>query len=281
MDGHVPQPRKSRVPVGRIASARSDIDLAHDGLVDDGLLLLLQQLDQPFLGADVALDTPVGVVEEAGDGGLLFDGWEGKRGSQKRLIGHLQPRDPDALGSNPQLPTERCRAYQRVNVCCGCLSPTTDAVDSVGSADYPVVLGHTQTTAPCPQAVDDQISRPAELMSHIGFCLEHTHGRGSPRYHSSIGRHGEEFLLACCRSDIHATEEFLSAHHAPVLRYGPQPLHPGIPIGRIRLQSGHPSSPAQQSAKTTRPAFKRQSTRSGPLRSGRSQCKANITLCHV
>ena len=44
---------------------------ARNGLVDDGLLLLLQQRDQLLLGADVAPDAPVGVVEEADDGGLF------------------------------------------------------------------------------------------------------------------------------------------------------------------------------------------------------------------
>ena len=48
-----------------MASTGPDIDLARDRLVDDGLLLLLQQRDQLLLGADVAPDPPVGVVEEA------------------------------------------------------------------------------------------------------------------------------------------------------------------------------------------------------------------------
>ena len=38
-----------------------------DGAVNDRLLLLLQQLDQLLLGADVAPDPPVHVVEEADD----------------------------------------------------------------------------------------------------------------------------------------------------------------------------------------------------------------------
>ena len=74
---HLPQPLHPGVLVGRIGLAGSDIDLARDGLVDDGLLLLLQQLDQPFLGADVALYAPVGVAEEADDGRLLGKGREG------------------------------------------------------------------------------------------------------------------------------------------------------------------------------------------------------------
>ena len=53
------------------------VEAAGDGLVDDGLLLLLQQGDELALGVDVAADAPVGVVQVADDGGLLLEGWEG------------------------------------------------------------------------------------------------------------------------------------------------------------------------------------------------------------
>ena len=45
--------------------------------MNDGLLLLLQERDQLLPGTDVALDAPVGVVEEADDGGLFGKGWHG------------------------------------------------------------------------------------------------------------------------------------------------------------------------------------------------------------
>ena len=54
------------------------VEAAGDGLADDGLLLLLQQRDELPLGADVAPDAPVDVVQVADDGGLLGEGWEGK-----------------------------------------------------------------------------------------------------------------------------------------------------------------------------------------------------------
>ncbi|MCY4528443.1 MAG: hypothetical protein OXD46_05355, partial [Chloroflexi bacterium] len=47
------------------------------GAVDDGLPLLLQQGDEPLLGADVAADAVVDVVEVADDGALFGEGWEG------------------------------------------------------------------------------------------------------------------------------------------------------------------------------------------------------------
>ena len=56
---------------GRVRLAGSDVDLTRDGLMDDGLLLLLQQRNQLLLGADVAPDASVGVVEEADDGDLF------------------------------------------------------------------------------------------------------------------------------------------------------------------------------------------------------------------
>ncbi len=74
MRRHVPQPLDAGGLVGRVGLAGADVDLAGDGLVDDGLLLLLQQRTQLLLGADVAPDAPVGVVEEAGDGGLFGEG---------------------------------------------------------------------------------------------------------------------------------------------------------------------------------------------------------------
>ena len=66
---HIAQPLHARrlQPDVRIEAAR-------DGAVDHGLLLLVQQRDQLLLGADVAPDPPVGVVEEADDGGLFVEG---------------------------------------------------------------------------------------------------------------------------------------------------------------------------------------------------------------
>src|SRR5436309_477209 len=69
---HLPQP----LYAGGL-EADVGVEAAGDGTVDDGLLLLLQQLDQLLLGADVAPDSPVRVVEEADDGGLLRERGEG------------------------------------------------------------------------------------------------------------------------------------------------------------------------------------------------------------
>ena len=79
MRRHVSQPLQAGGLVGRVGLAGADVDLAGDGLVDDGLLLLLQQRTQLLLGADVAPDAPVGVVEEADDGGLFGEGRDGER----------------------------------------------------------------------------------------------------------------------------------------------------------------------------------------------------------
>ena len=51
------------------------VEAAGDGLVDDGLLLLLQQRDELPLGGDVAPDAPVHVVEVSDDGALFGEGW--------------------------------------------------------------------------------------------------------------------------------------------------------------------------------------------------------------
>ena len=52
------------------------VEAAGDGAVDDGLPLLLQQRDELLLGADVAADAVVDVVEVADDGALFGEGWE-------------------------------------------------------------------------------------------------------------------------------------------------------------------------------------------------------------
>ena len=53
------------------------VEAAGDGAVDDGLPLLLQQRDELLLGADVAADAVVDVVEVSDDGALFGEGWEG------------------------------------------------------------------------------------------------------------------------------------------------------------------------------------------------------------
>ena len=75
MRRHVAQPLHAGGLVGRVGLAGAHVNLAGDGLVDEGLLLLFQQRHQLLLGADVAPDAPVGVVEEADDGGLFAEGW--------------------------------------------------------------------------------------------------------------------------------------------------------------------------------------------------------------
>ena len=71
---HVPQP----LDAGGLET-NVGVEAAGDGPVDDGLLLLLQQRNELPLGADVAPDAPVHVVQVADDGGLLGEGWEGAR----------------------------------------------------------------------------------------------------------------------------------------------------------------------------------------------------------
>ena len=71
---HIPKPLHARG-----LEADVGVEAAGDGAVDDGLLLLLQQLDQLLLGADVAPDPPVRVVEEADDGGLFGKGGSGSQ----------------------------------------------------------------------------------------------------------------------------------------------------------------------------------------------------------
>ena len=78
---HVPQPLHAGGLVGRVRlGVRVDHGPSRRWWMK-GLLLLLQQLDQLLLGADVAPDAPVGVVEIADDGGLF-----GERGRHPAVI---------------------------------------------------------------------------------------------------------------------------------------------------------------------------------------------------
>ena len=69
-----PEPLHAGGLVNRVRLAGADVHLARHGLVDNGLLLLLQQRDQFLFGADIAPDAPVDMVQEADDGGLLGEG---------------------------------------------------------------------------------------------------------------------------------------------------------------------------------------------------------------
>ena len=74
MIGHFRKPLHAGGLVDLVGLPGANVDLSRDGLVDDGLLLLLQQRNQLLLGADVAPDAPVGAVEEAHDGALFGKG---------------------------------------------------------------------------------------------------------------------------------------------------------------------------------------------------------------
>ena len=83
--------------------AGSNVDLARDGLVDDGLLLLLQQLDQLFLGADVAPDAPVGVVEETDYSTLFRARRHQERDFAHSRCGQIPLPYPDTVGSSEKV----------------------------------------------------------------------------------------------------------------------------------------------------------------------------------
>ena len=78
---HISQPLYAGGFIGRIGLTGSDIDPTCHGLMDDSLFLFLQQRDLLPLGANVAPDASVGVVEEANDGSLFWEGgnWQPHR----------------------------------------------------------------------------------------------------------------------------------------------------------------------------------------------------------
>src|SRR5262245_34157353 len=71
---HISQPLRARG-----LEADVGIETTGDGAMDDGLPLLLQQLDQLLFGADVALDPAVHVTEEINDCNLFLNRWNRRR----------------------------------------------------------------------------------------------------------------------------------------------------------------------------------------------------------
>ena len=67
---HLPEPLHSAV-LHRGVGVKS----LGDGLIDNNLLLFLKKLDQFLLGMNESADFPVGMVEEADDGGLFLECW--------------------------------------------------------------------------------------------------------------------------------------------------------------------------------------------------------------
>ena len=89
---HVPQP----LHAGRFKTDVG-IEAPGNGAVDDGLLLLLQQLDQLLLGADVAPNPPVHVAEKADDGSLLGGRWDEERYLTHSRLRQIPLTYPDAI----------------------------------------------------------------------------------------------------------------------------------------------------------------------------------------
>ena len=85
-----------------------------DGLAHDGLPLLLQQSDEPFLGLNVVTDAPVNIVQVADNGILLGEGRKGNTDGFDAKVGKAVSRyairpyvklagNPPALQSQGQI----------------------------------------------------------------------------------------------------------------------------------------------------------------------------------
>src|SRR5690606_10755560 len=73
------------------------VESASHGLVDDGLLLLLQQLDELLLRPDVAPDASVRMIEEADDGGLFVRWGNGHWNTAHPVDREVPLTDPNAV----------------------------------------------------------------------------------------------------------------------------------------------------------------------------------------
>ncbi|MBN1955862.1 MAG: hypothetical protein JW900_12555 [Anaerolineae bacterium] len=84
---NLPQPLDARILERHVG-----VEAAGDGLLDERLLLLGEQLDQPSLRADVAAGEAVDVVEEAGNGGLFAWWWNEARQVFKVAPAEILPK---------------------------------------------------------------------------------------------------------------------------------------------------------------------------------------------
>lgn len=76
------------------------LEPAGDGAVDDGLLLLVEERDQPALRLDGAADAAIGEIEESDDGGLLGERRNSELECSKPIFRYCRVGNTDGVGSN-------------------------------------------------------------------------------------------------------------------------------------------------------------------------------------
>lgn len=79
----------------------TEIEPAGDGAVDDVLLLLVEERDQPALSTDGAADAGIGVLEEPDDGGLLLKRRNSELECSKSVFRYCRVGNTDGVGSDP------------------------------------------------------------------------------------------------------------------------------------------------------------------------------------
>ncbi|MCP9900816.1 hypothetical protein KBZ12_10285 [Cyanobium sp. Cruz CV13-4-11] len=134
--------------------------------MNDGLLLLLQQIDQLLLGAYVAADFAVGVVEEPDDGGLF-----GERGADdwnpKELVWlQSQSGRVDACRATHVLRLVDVNSKKSVKIFGIQLIGSLRPIDAVGRADETHLSSYAKSPHECPHCIDGDIAWSADFVAN-------------------------------------------------------------------------------------------------------------------
>lgn len=151
------------------------IGTASNSMMDDPLLLLVEQGDDLAFGTNRPIQPPTRPIQIPHNRPLLICSGKWKRCVQEALVCELKTRRPDAPGPDLQLPMEWFRTHKIVHESREGGRPLSEPINAVGGADNSMMQRDAEATSPRPQAVDNQVSRPAKLIPTIRLGFKHRH----------------------------------------------------------------------------------------------------------
>ena len=220
------------------------IEPTRDGAVNDSLLLLDQQRNHPPLRPNSPVQPSVRPVQEPHDRRLLDQRRHQHRNPQELL--RIQPQPGAVDAGRAALVLRRIQRGAQQVICIGGQDGAAGdrPVDAIGRADDAGVPRDTQGGHPCPQGVDDQIARPADLVADVRLSQEHRDRLHPTRCDAGQVRHRQQFLFAGRGPLVDLAEQTLRAQCRPMCRNRVQPVLTGILVVGIRLEIGdHAASP--------------------------------------
>ena len=238
MRRYVAKPRNTR---GFEVDVR--VKAAGDSMVDSGPSLFLEQADEPLLGADVAVNKPVGMVEVADDGGLLCEGRE-----NRGLIANI-PYTHCIVSRSGGDQSQPISKYFKL------------VISKFGLQEFPVWRNGAKSTANAVCLIGDvetpnRCANGKQYCSNRAFLLRSVAKLGGARVSfSKLCAALQEWQangfvaasLSRWRLPHHQCYDVLQPPYLPMRRHFPKPLHAGGLVGGVGLQIGdrprrHPAS---------------------------------------